>query len=77
MLLKVYFDETAFVKFSISSNFKQNIDETHSKQAKNHRKIHTSLWILKISRKESVNQKSRDFCHMFVGSKKKARTLGK
>jgi hypothetical protein len=32
-------------------NFKQNIDETQSKQPKIHMKIHTSLWILKISRK--------------------------
>ncbi len=29
MLLKVEFDKTAFVKFKISSNFKQNMDETH------------------------------------------------
>jgi hypothetical protein len=32
MLLKVHlFDKTGFVKFKISNNFKQNIDETHSK----------------------------------------------
>ncbi len=37
---------------------KWNIDETDSKQPKIHRKIHTSLWILKISRKKSANQKS-------------------
>jgi hypothetical protein len=41
------FDKTAFVKFKISDNFEQNIDKTHSK----HQKIHTSLWLLKISRK--------------------------
>jgi hypothetical protein len=35
------------------------------------------LWILKISRKTKLNQKSRDFCQMFVISKRKARTLGK
>jgi hypothetical protein len=58
MRLKVIFDKTAFVKFKISNNCKQNIDETHSKQPKIHRKIHTSLWILKISRKKSTNQKS-------------------
>ncbi len=34
-----------------------------------------SLQILKISRKTKLNQKSRDFCQMFVISKKKARTL--
>ncbi len=32
-LLKVVLDETVFVKFKISNNFIQNIDETHSKQA--------------------------------------------
>jgi hypothetical protein len=32
---KVVFDKTAFVKFKISNNFKQNIDETHSKTTKN------------------------------------------
>ncbi len=53
MLPKVVFDKTAFVKFKISNNFKQNIDETDSKQKKIHRNIHTSLWILKISRKKS------------------------
>ncbi len=42
MLLKVVFDKTAFVKFKISNNFKQNIDETRSKQPKIHRKIHIS-----------------------------------
>jgi hypothetical protein len=33
-------------------------------------KIHTSLWILNISRKKSATQKSRDFCQMFVISKR-------
>jgi hypothetical protein len=44
------FDKTGFVKFKISTpnNFKQNNDETHSKQPKIHRKFHTSLWILEI-----------------------------
>jgi hypothetical protein len=35
----------------------------HIQQPKIHRKIHTSK---KISRKKSVNQKSWDFCQMFV-----------
>ena len=50
MLLKVVFDKTVLVKFTISNSFKQNIDEKHSKQPKIHRKTHTSLslWILKI-----------------------------
>jgi hypothetical protein len=65
-LLKVVFDKTAFVKFNFSNNFKQNIVETHSEQQKIHRKIQTSLWILNISRKESANQKSQDFCQMSV-----------
>jgi hypothetical protein len=67
---KVVFDKTVFVKFKISNNLKQNIDETESKQQKIHRKIHTILWILKISRKKSVNQKSRDFCQIFMISNK-------
>ncbi len=33
--MKVVFDKTAFVKFRISDNFKQNIDKTHWKQQKN------------------------------------------
>ncbi len=32
MLMKVVFVKIAFVKFKISNNFKENIDETHSKQ---------------------------------------------
>ncbi len=51
MILKVPYDKTAFVKFKIINNFEQNIDETHSKQPKIYEKIHTSLWILKISRR--------------------------
>jgi hypothetical protein len=58
MLLKVVFDKTAIVKFKISNNSKQNIDETHSKQLKIHRKIHTSQWVLKISRKNSPINKT-------------------
>jgi hypothetical protein len=45
MLQMEVFDETAFVKLKFSNNFKQNIDETASKQPKIHGKIHTSLWI--------------------------------
>jgi hypothetical protein len=41
MLLEVVFDKTAFVKFKINNNLKQNIDGTHSKQPKIHRKIYT------------------------------------
>ncbi len=67
MLLKVVFDKKAFLKFRISDNFKQNIDKTRSKQ----QKIHNRQWILKVSSKKSTNQKSRDFCQMFVISKKK------
>jgi hypothetical protein len=56
-------------QIKISNNFKQNIDETQSKQPKIQRKICTSLWIFKKSRKTSANQKSRDFFQMFVISK--------
>ncbi len=35
MLLKAFFDKTAFVKFKISNNSKQNIDETHIQNNKN------------------------------------------
>jgi hypothetical protein len=65
MLLKVVFDKTAFVKFKISKKFKQNIDETHRKQPKIHGKIHTSLWILKIPRKKSAEQKLENFVKYF------------
>jgi hypothetical protein len=54
-LLKFVLEKTAFIKFRISNN----IDETHSKQPKIRRKIHTSIWILKIYRKTSTKQVSR------------------
>ncbi len=44
---------TVFVKFEISNNIEQNIDETDSKQQ--------ISW-----EKKSANQKSRDFCQIFV-----------
>jgi hypothetical protein len=69
MLLKVVFDKTAFKTFKISNNFKKNIDENHSKQPKVQR-------ILEISRKKSTNQKSLDFCQMFVISNKKTISYG-
>ncbi len=53
MLLKVVFDKTVFVEFKISNNFKQNIDETHSKQPKLPLKIHTSKRIFKTSKKNA------------------------
>ncbi len=74
-LLKVVFDKTSFVKFKISmidNQLKQNIDKTHSKQLKIHRKIHPYQPMdFKNIKKKSANQKSRDFCQMFVISKKK------
>ncbi len=48
-----------------------NFDETHSKQPNIHRKIHTSLYIFKISRKKIRELKSRGFCQMLVISKRK------
>jgi hypothetical protein len=50
-----------FVKFEISNNFKQNIDETSSKQPIIHRKIHASLRILKILRKNPRTKKASRF----------------
>ncbi len=61
----VVFDKTAFVKFKISNNLKQNIDETDLKQPKIHRKIHTSQWIEKSQEKKSANQKAREFCQFW------------
>jgi hypothetical protein len=55
MLLKVGFDKTGFGKFNISNNFKHNNDESHSKQPNIYRKIHTSLWVLEISKKPQTN----------------------
>ncbi len=52
MLLKVIFDKTVFIKFKISNNFKQNIDEAHSKQPKVYRKIYSNLSTFKILRKK-------------------------
>ncbi len=72
MLPKLVFDKTAIVKFKISNKFKENFDETDSKQPKIHKKIHTSLWIFKISLKKSANQRSRDFCQILVSYKKKS-----
>ncbi len=75
MSQKVVFDKT-FVKFKISNTFKQNIDATRLKQPKIHRKIHSSLWILKISRKKihelTVSRLLRNVCDF----KKENHTLG-
>jgi hypothetical protein len=48
MVPKVVCGKTVLVKFKINNNFKQNIEETHSKQPEIHRKFHTNLWILDI-----------------------------
>jgi|LakMenEpi03Aug12_release.lakeMendotaPanAssembly.Ray.scaffolds.fasta_scaffold4664967_1 hypothetical protein len=58
-------DKIAFVKFKISNTFKQNVDNTHSKQPK------IQLVDFKNLKKKSASQKSRDFCRMFMISKKK------
>jgi hypothetical protein len=47
------------------------LDETDLKQPKIHRKIQTSLWILKISKKKNPRTKSLETCQMFVISKQK------
>ncbi len=43
------FDKATFNRVNICTIQNEHIDETDSKQPKIHRKIHTSLWILKIS----------------------------
>ncbi len=50
-----------FVKLKISNNFEQNIDETDLKQPKIHRKIYTSLWILKIPPKNPRTESLETF----------------
>jgi hypothetical protein len=48
------------------------MDETDSKHPKIHRKVNTSIWILKISRKKSANLESKDFGQIFVISYEKS-----
>jgi hypothetical protein len=48
-----YFTHDSF----LSNNFKQNNDETHSKQPKTYKKIHTSLWIKKSLKKKMHESK--------------------
>jgi hypothetical protein len=61
MLPKVVFGKIVLVKFKINNNFKQNIEETHSKQPEIHRKFHTILWILKTLKKKSANKSLQTF----------------
>jgi hypothetical protein len=68
MLSKEVFIEAKFKRVNICT--KRNIDETNLKQPKVYRKIYTSLWILNLSSKKSVSQKSQDFCQIFVIYKK-------
>jgi hypothetical protein len=70
MLLKDAFNKTAFIKFKISNNFKQNNDETHSKQPKIHRKIHTSHWILKSQEKNPQTKSLETLPNVFDAEKK-------
>ncbi len=51
----IVFDKTAFENLRLIIVF----GETHSNQLKLHRKIHTILWILKISRKNPRTKVSR------------------
>ncbi len=72
-----FFTAQSLIKHRLSNlKLVMNLNKTLMKQInyiqpKIHRKIHTSLCILKISRKKSANQKSRDFCQIFVISNKK------
>ncbi len=47
------FNKTALVIFKISNNFKKNIDETHLKQSKIHRKIHQPMDIKNHKKKQT------------------------
>jgi len=62
MLPKVVFNKTAFVKFKISNNIKQNIGETDWKQPQIHRKNpYQPMGFKNLKKKKSTKQKSRDF----------------
>jgi hypothetical protein len=61
---------------NICTNQKETVMKQIPKQPKIHRKIHTSLWILKILGKKSANQKSRDFYQIFVIHTEKSIGLG-
>jgi hypothetical protein len=69
-----------FLAHKTPSYVKQNIDESHSKQTKIHRKIQNSLpasGFYKSQEKKSANKKSQDFCQKFVIYKKKTITKGR
>ncbi len=83
MLPKVVFGITVLAIFKINNNFKQNIDETDSKQPKIHKKIHkkihTSLWILEIPHKINLQTESLETfakCLWFPKRKVKPYPLG-
>ncbi len=59
MLPKVAFDKTAFVKFKISNNSKQNIDETHIQN--NQKSIGKSIPAYGFKKSQSENQTSRNY----------------
>ncbi len=65
-------DKKVFVKFKISINFKQNIDETHLKQPKIHcmENLYQPMDLKKSQEKNPQTQKFQDFCQIFVISMK-------
>jgi hypothetical protein len=63
--LSTVFDKTAFVKFKISNNFKQNIDETQSQQLKAIGKSIPAFGFLK-SQEKIREPKVRDFCQKSI-----------
>jgi hypothetical protein len=67
--LKVVFDKTAFAKFKISNKF----NKTCTLKFIGKSKPASGFWNLK---KKSANQKSCDFCQMFVIPRKKTIPLG-
>jgi hypothetical protein len=52
------------------------LNKTLMNHIQNSQKIHTSLWILKISRKKSANQKSLELLPNMYDLKKENHTLG-
>jgi hypothetical protein len=65
--LKVIFDKTAFIKFKISNNFKQDIDGTVLNQLQENPYQSMNL---KTQEKKSRNQKSQNCCQQHLGTGK-------
>ncbi len=64
------FDKTVFVKFKIIKNLNQNLDETHQNNQKSQGKNPYQHVDFENLKKKIGESKFRDFCQMFVISKK-------